>query len=125
MRLELYPGGALEYAEPGMPTWRAVLLSEGLSVELTFAEAGWEPQSLADFLDGIAANWRGWPGERTWQSAEAELRLTLRHDKTNTVLVRVELEQAAPPRWRCEAELEVDPGVFGELARDVRQSAVP
>jgi hypothetical protein len=108
-----------------MPTWRAVLVGRSLSAELAFAEAGWEPQSLADFFGGIAADWRGWQGERTWRSAEAELRLAVRHDKTNTVLVRVELEDGAPPHWRCEAELEVDPGVFERLAIDLREAVVP
>ncbi|RBY81240.1 hypothetical protein DQ239_01095 [Blastococcus sp. TF02-09] len=107
-----------------MPMWRAVLSGRGLNASLVFAEAGWEPQSLADFLDGIAADWRGWVGDRRWHSEAAEMRFVLRHDKTNTVLVRVELEDGAPPRWRCEAELEVDPGVFQQLAVEVRQ-AVP
>ncbi len=107
-----------------MPTWRAVLTGKGLNVAIEFAEAGWQPQSLANFLDEVAADWRGWTGDRTWQSAAAEVRLSLRHDKTNTVLVRVELEDGAPPRWHCEAELDVDPGVFEKLARNVRQ-AVP
>jgi hypothetical protein len=124
LRLELDASGRLEHAQDGMPTWRAVLTGRGLNVELQFAEADWEPQGLADFLAGVAADWRGWTGDRTWRSAEAEVRLSLRHEKANTVLVRVELEDGAPPHWRCEAELEVDPGVLEQLASDVRQ-AVP
>ena len=104
-----------------MPTWRTVLDGRGLGVSLDFAEAPWEPEGLADFLEEIAGDWRGWSGERSWQSGEAEMRLTVRHDKTNTVLVRVELEDGAPPHWRCQAELELDPGAFDEIARQVRQ----
>jgi hypothetical protein len=105
-----------------MPMWRAVLAGRGLNASLVCAEAGWEPQSLAGFLDSIAADWRGWEGDRHWQSDAAAMRLLVRHDKTNTVLVRVELEDGAPPHWRCEAELEVDPGVFQELAMAVRRA---
>lgn len=104
--------------------WRAVLAGRGMSASLAFAEGAWQPQSLADFLDGIAADWRGWEGDRHWHSEVAEMRLLVRHDKTNTVLVRVELEDGAPPHWRCQAELEVDPGVFQQLAMDIRR-AIP
>jgi hypothetical protein len=83
---------------------RAVLAGNGLNVVIEFAEADWQQQSLADFFDGVATDWRGWTGDRTWQSAESEVRLSRRHDNTNTVLVRVEFEDGAPPRWRCEAE---------------------
>jgi hypothetical protein len=55
------------------------------------------------------------------RSEEAELRLTVRHDKTITVLVRVVLEDGAPPHWRCDAELELDPEAFQRLAEDVRE----
>lgn len=123
MRLELHPLDGLPDAGPGMPTWRAVLGGRGLDAELTFAEAGWEPSSLADFLTRIAAGGRAWQGERTWRSAEAELRMTVLHDAINTVLVRVELEDGAPPHWRCEAELEVDPGAFQQFAEDISRPA--
>jgi len=73
----------------------------GLDACVVCPEAGWEPRSLAD-LGSIDADWKGWDGERVWQSEEAELRLAARHDKTNTVLVAAVLEDGAPPRWRCE-----------------------
>lgn len=106
-----------------MPTWLARLTGRGLDVNLLCPEAGWEPQPLALFLQGVDDNWRGWDGERTWQSEEAELRLAARHDKTNTVHMTVSLEDGAPPRWRCQAELELDPGVFRQLARDAHHLA--
>ncbi len=84
-------------------------------------EAGWEQRSLAEFLGSLDEDWRGWDGERAWQSEEAELRLTARHDKANTVVLAAALEDGAPPRWRCEAELELDPGVFAQLAADARR----
>jgi hypothetical protein len=84
-------------------------------------EAGWEPRSLADFLRALDEDWGGWDGERVWQSEEVELRMTARHAQSNAVLIGVVLENGAPPRWRCEAELEVDPGVFKQLAADARR----
>ena len=61
-------------------------------------------------------------GERTWRSAEREVHLAVTHDKTNTVLVWVTLENGAPPRWKCESELELDPGAFRSLARAARDA---
>jgi hypothetical protein len=121
VRLELRPVLRPHGSEaPELPSWQVHLTGRGLSAVLDVEEAGWEPTSLADFLGALARDWRGWDGEREWQSAEAELRLTARHDKTNTVLVTVEIEEGAPPRWRCEAELELEPGAFHQLAEDVR-----
>ena len=104
-----------------MPTWTARLTGAGIDASVVCPEAGWEPQSLADFLAVLDQDWGGWDGERVWQSAEVELRMTARHDKTNSVLVAVAMEDGAPPRWRCEAELELDPGVFKQLSADARR----
>lgn len=105
-----------------LSVWQARLSGSGLDATVVCAEAGWQPPpSLADFLAALDEDWRGWEGERVWQSAEAELRLTARHDKTNTVLVTVAMDDGAPPRWRCTAELELDPGVFGGLAADAKR----
>src|SRR4051794_19881764 len=120
VRLELVPAPRPHEVGRGvMPTWGARLTGEGMDASVVCPEAGWETQSLADFLRSLDEGWRGWDGERLWQSEAAELRLAARHDKTNTVLVAVVLEN--PPRWRCEAELELDPGVFRQLAADSRR----
>jgi hypothetical protein len=41
------------------------------------------------------------------------------HDKTNTVLVTAELQDDTS--WQCQAELELNPGVFEQLAADTRR----
>lgn len=122
-RLELTPAPRPHDVGTHMPAWLARLVGPGLEAILVCPEAGWEPHSLAHFLQGLDDDWRGWDGERIWQSEEAELRLSARHDKTNTVLMTVNLEDGAPPRWSCWAELELDPGVFRQLAIDAGQLA--
>ena len=104
-----------------MPTWKARLTGEGLDATVICPEAEWQPQRLAEFLAALDEDWRGWQGERVWQSGEAELRLTARHNKKNTVIVTVDLEAGAPPRWSCQAELQLDPGCFRELVADARR----
>lgn len=122
VRLELVPAPPPDGVGHGtMPTWQARLIGDGMDASVRCPEATWEPRLLADFLGSLDEDWQGWDGERAWQSEEAELRLAARHDKVNTVLVAAVLEDGAPPRWRCEAELELDPGVFRQLAADARR----
>jgi hypothetical protein len=122
VRLELRPARNPHHSgSPELPTWQATLVGDGLAGSVVCPEAEWAPRSLADVLASISEDWRGWEGERTWQSAEAEMRLTFRHNGVNTVSVAVVLEDGAPARWRCEAELEVDPGAFSDLASEARR----
>jgi len=121
VRLELTPATRPHDYGAHMPTWLVRLAGPGLDASLLCPEAGWEPQLLAEFFEGLDHDWRGWDGERTWQSEEAELRLVATHDKTNTVLVSAVLEDGAPPRWSCRVQLEVDPGVFRQLAVEARR----
>lgn len=122
VRLELVPA-PWPYRDDAhaMPTWAARLSGNGLEVTLVCPEAGWRPQFLADFLASLDEDWRGWDGERVWESGESELKLIARHDKTNTVVIGVVLREGAPPRWTCQADLELDPGCFRALAADARR----
>ena len=120
VRLELTPA---PYPWPGgprrtVPTWRARLLGEGLDALLLCPESEYEPPSLTDFLTAIDQDWRGWEGERVWKSEDALLTLGASHDRKSAVLLSVVLEDGAPPRWRCEADLELEPGTFRQLAAD-------
>jgi hypothetical protein len=38
----------------------------------------WRPEHLADFLDKLAADFRGWEGERTWSTHHLALRAVFR-----------------------------------------------
>ena len=119
VRLELRRAATPHRLADELPTWQVLLSGTGLTAGLVAPEATWEPRSLAGFVGDIADDWRGWDGDRTWQSEEAELRLTARHNGTNTVLICVEVEDGAPPRWQFEAKLELDPGAFEQLAKDL------
>jgi hypothetical protein len=123
VRLELRPAPRPHDQGSELPTWEAHLIGVGLDASIICPEATWEPHSLADFLFGLDEDSRGWEGDRFWQSEEAELRLSVRHNKLNTVFMGVVMEQGAPPRWRCEAELELDPGGFQQLVADARRLA--
>ena len=64
---------------------------------------------LVGFFQGLAADWRGWSGERTYESMEHELRLTARHD--GHVRIAVQLHQSSlPDGWSASGAFRVDPG---------------
>jgi len=74
---------------------------------------------LADYFQGLTDSWRGWDGERVFESIEADLRIAARHD--GHVRLSVVLWESAEPRgWRVEAELRLDAGEqLADAARDL------
>jgi hypothetical protein len=75
---------------------------------------------LADFFAGLAAEWRGWRGRRTWSSLEDELTLAAESDRTGHVYLRVHLHDGSPARWTVEAELVLEAGQLEQLASEAR-----
>jgi hypothetical protein len=66
---------------------------------------------LGGFFRGLAADWRGWPGERTYESIEHELRLTATHN--GHVRLAVQLCQSSLPDrygWSASGVFRLDPG---------------
>src|SRR5262249_54274306 len=68
---------------------------------------------LADFFDGLAEDWRGWDGVRTWESAEGDLRIEALHEYGH-VHLRVTIRSQGPgwgdDGWSATADLKLDPG---------------
>jgi Family of unknown function (DUF6228) len=64
---------------------------------------------LVAFFHGLASDWRGWQGERTYESLEHDLRLTATHD--GHVRMAVQLRQSSfPDGWSAAAVIRLDPG---------------
>ena len=65
--------------------------------------------NLATFFAGLAHDWRGWEGERAYESLEHDLRFTAIHD--GHVRLRVRLWQSSDPHgWSVETRLTLEPG---------------
>jgi len=74
-------------------------------------------RDLADYFGSLAADWKGWSGERTWRSLEGELALTAWHD--GHVRLQVELRGPFDRDWRLRCELTIEPGEqLSAAARD-------
>jgi Family of unknown function (DUF6228) len=63
---------------------------------------------LVMFFRDLASGWRGWPGQKVYESLEHDLRLTAVHD--GHVRLTVQLEQTWPDGWSASAVLRLDPG---------------
>ena len=80
--------------------------------------------SLAAFFAGLADDWRGWEGERIYESLEHDLRFVAVHD--GHIRLKVRLWQSSDPNgWSVETRLILEPGeelarVAQDLARFVR-----
>lgn len=63
---------------------------------------------LVRFFRELADDWRGWPGERTYESLGHELRLAASHD--GHVRIAVQLRKSSlPDGWSASAVFSVDP----------------
>lgn len=107
------PNGAVELLDV---TIRDVDLEAGKSVYDGYAD-GFE--GLAAFFEGMAESWRGWSGERTYESTEHDLRLVATHD--GHVRLRVRLWQSADPDgWMLETVVRLEAGEqLGRAAAEI------
>lgn len=77
---------------------------------------------LADLLGRLAADWRGWSGEREWWSDEGNLHLSFSHDGLGHVKVVVELRSDPLCEWIVRVESNaVDAGELDALARKAKR----
>ena len=100
--------------------WNATLSCGPLQASLRFYE--FRLGGLAEYFEGLAKEWRGWSGERRWESLEGDVALIAVHDGHGTIALRATLrtEAFAQHRWSASAELLVDAGGLDHLARQAR-----
>ena len=68
---------------------------------------------LVSYFAELEARWRGWQGERSWESLEHDLRLDARHAHGNVqvrVTLRAERAGWGNDGWTATADLTVEPG---------------
>lgn len=75
---------------------------------------------LASFVEGLERSWRGWEGERVYESPEGDLRVVARH-QGHVVRLAVRLGSRLPREpWSVEATVSLEPGEeLRRAARDV------
>jgi hypothetical protein len=109
------PKGEIWYVE-------ASLLTAGLEASLGVSShyaTGFD--DLVAFFCQLASDWRGWRGERVYESMEHELRLAATHDGHVRLAVQL-LQSSLPNGWSANAVMQLDPGE--ELTRIADELAV-
>lgn len=75
-------------------------------------------QLLGFFVD-VERSWRGWDGDRRFESVEGDFIMSARHDRRHIELVVSLNSNQYPERsWKCEVVVVVEPGE--QLTRFVR-----
>ncbi len=79
-------------------------------------------QFVPRYFAELAANWRGWDGEKAWESVESHIALKATADRLGHVSLRVVLRDLfAPAAWRAEATLLLEAGQLEALAASAAQ----
>jgi Family of unknown function (DUF6228) len=71
---------------------RVEIRADGLAAH-TIATLDYSPETLAAFFNQLAADWRGWEGERRWKALEG-MAIEARHNGRAHVLVAVTIEHS-------------------------------
>ncbi len=110
-------GASLVLRSEEKDSWIAVLSGPQVTVEVPVH--GYRPHaSFSGFFADLAGSWRGWAGEKTYESLQGELRLRCTHDGIGHVGVHVEVWTDHPlGDWCVRGSLIVEPGQLGDLSR--------
>jgi hypothetical protein len=95
---------------------------------VTRVRRGQPSDGLADYFAGLAANWKGWSGQREWTSFERDLKLSAQSHHTGHIDLHVNLNHGAPPYWELQFGIALEAGELERLsveAREFEQSARP
>jgi Family of unknown function (DUF6228) len=77
------------------------------------------PESLARFFDDLAANWRGWAGEKGWGSLEGEFAIRCTCDRLGHTEMRITLRKEL--EWETSGSLIIEAGQLRLIAQTVRR----
>jgi hypothetical protein len=88
------------------------LHDEGISAHGSATLEGQGADNLRDFLVGLARDWRGWPGVRSWTALEHQMVLEAEHDGTGHVTIAITLWRSSwePDAWSARIVLTLEAG---------------
>ena len=100
--------------------------ADGLTVRTTATlSAMYDKVDLAEYFAGLAADWRGWKGERQWEALEQEMQIDSWHDGRANVMVAVTVRRPerayADDAWSARIVFTLESGEqLTALASDIR-----
>ncbi|HEY1404471.1 MAG TPA: DUF6228 family protein [Pyrinomonadaceae bacterium] len=112
------PSRRLEYLD-------VTLTAGGLraSTRIYNLDFGGDVGDLPAFLQDVARNWRGWPGEKRWESIEGDLKLTCTITTLGLFKIVVELHSCDddPFTWEARCQLELESWQLDALAGQAKK----
>ena len=119
-------GMSLEFSNPqfdssgGLRYLQATLRGARLDAQLTFYV--YDAAEVVHYFRRLDQDWRGWSGERQYDSVEGDLALSARHvgriELSATLTGEASRDISARVGWTCQGIVSVEPGE--ELSRFVR-----
>jgi hypothetical protein len=80
--------------------------------------AGYTSSHPAEWFCELAESWRGWQGERQWESMEHELRLVATNDRRGHIALGIQLRSGfSDYDWSVAATIMVDAGQLEGVAK--------
>ena len=116
---------SLEFANPTFDTSGFAHLDARLHGTRLDARLGFyahDAAELVQFFRSLDDDWRGWSGERRFESVESDVVLSARHARrielAVTLTTDADRDLSTAAGWRCSGVVSVEPGE--ELSRFVR-----
>ena len=111
-------GAELVLESPDPDTYQARLRGEGIDATVAvFHDAG---DFIGAYFSELAANWRGWDGERSWRSLEDALEFHASISKSGAVTLRVCLRNSDRFTWCVTYDFSIENGSLDALAEAAR-----
>jgi len=108
-------GAELVLGPPDPDAFAAHLHAPGLDAEVAVFHYGGD--FLGRYFAELAANWRGWEGDREWRSLEGALEFHASISKAGAVLLQVVLRNSAFS-WRLTYDFGIENGELDVLAHE-------
>ena len=76
---------------------------------------------LVDLFQSMALDWRGWTGNRSWESIEGELHLDCSHDRLGhiTLCTCLRMNDGVSDAWSIKCIITTEAGQLDKIARDI------
>jgi hypothetical protein len=113
------------YGDGYVRTARVEIRADGLEAHSTVTlDPAPGPWNLEEFFTGLAADWRGWTGQRRWRALEGEMTIEARHDGRAHVLLAVTIKRPqlthAEDAWSARVVFTMEAGEqLTAVARDL------
>lgn len=117
-RFEISP----ELDWPDSDKFFAQISTADVKAEVSFHEPARFLLGLGEFFGDLAESWKGWPGNKSWESVEEDVALTAAHDGQGHVTLTVEFRKRFNPpekAWLVRVPMQFDAGELPALARSV------